>query len=61
MKFRKTKLPTDKTEIERDELPHLLKRMLGFGETLEKKKIKKNGNKLVPILTSTSEITLPIC
>ena len=43
MRFRKTVLPTDKEFIHVDELSPLLKKMLGFGDTLEKKKIKKNG------------------
>ena len=45
MHFRKSSLPTEKQFIHPDELPVLLKRMLGGGDKLEKKKIKKNGKR----------------
>lgn len=60
MGFRRSKLPTDKDLVERDELKGLLKKMLGVNEKLEKKKIKKNGTKSVLLKSQLPDVVLNI-
>jgi len=60
MRFYRSKLPTLKEMIHPDELPGLLAEMLGAGEKLEKKKIKKNGTKYIVLKSQDPNMVLSI-